>query len=186
MVNECTRHPYLVFPPQHFFCPEFGEGSIGVAELYLYLSVSSQMSILLLKNYTRNSFWNTQIMYMEKKRLQILVLNPVLLWNHSFTYEVQVSTACLVPVWTELLSKTLPALHSLMVLGRLINRLSHVSVCCQWLWVQISTLTWTSLFTCSVPQVCPDMLVCLRPENVLVSIFWTDQVVTRDKNYGRI
>lgn len=56
MVNECTRHPYLVFPPQHFFCPEFGEGSIGVAELYLYLSVSSQMSILLLKNYTRNSF----------------------------------------------------------------------------------------------------------------------------------
>lgn len=39
MVNECTRHPYLVFPPQHFLCPEFGEGGRGVAELYLYLSV---------------------------------------------------------------------------------------------------------------------------------------------------
>lgn len=37
------------------------------------------MSILLSKNYTRNSVWNTQIMYVEQKILQNLALNQVLL-----------------------------------------------------------------------------------------------------------
>lgn len=45
---------------------------------YIFIFVSSQMSILLFKNYTCSSSWNTQIMYVEQQRLQILALNPVL------------------------------------------------------------------------------------------------------------
>lgn len=44
---------------------------------YIFIFLSSKMSILLFKNYTCNSSWNTQIMYVEQKRLQILALNPV-------------------------------------------------------------------------------------------------------------
>lgn len=44
----------------------------------IFIFLSSQMSILLFNNYTCNSSWNTQIVYVEQKRLQILALNPVL------------------------------------------------------------------------------------------------------------
>lgn len=45
----------------------------------MFIFLSSQMNILLFKNYTYDPFWNTQIMYVEQKILQILALNPVLL-----------------------------------------------------------------------------------------------------------
>lgn len=45
--------------------------------IFIFIFLSSLMSILF-KNYTHNSFWNTQIMYVEQEGLQILALNPVL------------------------------------------------------------------------------------------------------------